>query len=393
MLGTAVNATRSTSVTTFASAGNVLAGPRSPRRVCVTGSGVALAPRHYTNREVGERIGLDPDTIDRLVQRTGVISRPFSWDFDTEERLVTSDELAGRAAGEALRSAGLRPSDVDLVVTASSAPDCLLPSQASLVLQHLGVERCAAVSLFGGCSNFVDAVIVARALLLTGMANTAVVTGAEAVSTYVPAMRTPFDAMIFGDASGAFVLSSRAPAPDGHPVYELEDAFLTTATTIDDEPADVFRMTTGGYRVAPERVGPGPASCAVDPRMTAWRPDIPDAHRPVHNARQAMAGAVPGMLEAFGRVTEDTPGPGVVVPHQGSRTVMESLAAALPADWELIDNLAHRGNLSSASIPVAFHEQLDRCEAAENVVLATVGVGLSFGAVRLRLLARREAPC
>jgi len=364
----------------------------SPRRVCLAGSGVALAPRHYTNGEVGERIGLDVDTIDRLVQRTGVVSRPFSWDLATEERLVTSDELAGQAARDALTAAGLRPSDVDLVVTASSAPDCLLPSQAALVLQHLGVERCAAISLFGGCSNFVDAIVVARAFLLAGMADTAVVTGAEAVSSYVPAMRTPFDAMIFGDASGAFVLSSLAPPPGRHPVYELEEAFLTTASTIDGEPADVFRITTGDYRVAPKQVGPGPATGVVDPRMTTWRPDIPDAHRPAHNARQALAGAVPGMLEAFYRVTGDTPEPGIVVPHQGSRAVIDGLAAALPAGWELIDNLAHRGNLSSASIPVAFHEHLDRCGAAENLVLTTVGVGLSFAAVRLRRVAGQEAP-
>jgi 3-oxoacyl-[acyl-carrier-protein] synthase III len=72
--------------------------------------------------------------------------------------------------------------------------------------------------------------------------------------------------------------------------------------------------------------------------------------------------------------------------------VIDGLAAALPAGWELIDNLAHRGNLSSASIPVAFHEHLDRCGAAENLVLTTVGVGLSFAAVRLRRVAGQEAP-
>jgi 3-oxoacyl-[acyl-carrier-protein] synthase-3 len=358
--------------------------------VFLIGSAVALPPRAYTNHEVGERIGLDRGKIDRLVELTGVRSRGFSWDLATEERLVTSDELAGRAAEEALRSAGLQAGDVELVVTASSAPDCLMPSQAALVLQHLGIDQCASISLFGGCSAFVDALIVTRSFLLTGMARTAVVIGTESITSWVPTMRTAFDAMIFGDASGAFVLSVAPNGSADHPVYRLEDAFMATRSTIDDEPADVFRVPMSAHRIEPTQVGPGGPPGPVDPYMRSWRPEIPDGHRPFHNARQALAGAVPGMMEAFGRVTRDTPGPGVVVPHQGSRTVIDGVAKSVPPGWDVVDNLAHRGNLSSASVPVAFHEHLDRCMAADDVVLVTVGVGLSFGAVRLRQLSGRH---
>ena len=278
------------------------------------------------------------------------------------------------------------------MVSGSSAPDYLIPNHSSQVLHHLGIHECAAVSLVGGCSNFVDSLAVARSFLVSGMARVAVVTGAESISTYLPSMRTPFDAMLFGDAAGAVVLSV-VPGSGEHPVFEVDELFIATRTRIDDCPADVARITLGADRVGPKPVGLSAKPREVDPRMTAWWPALPERYRPVHDGRLALAGAVPAMLEAVQRVTKEVVGPGLVVSHQGSRAVLDGLARELPHGWDRIDNLAHRGNMCSASIPVAFHEHLPQVCAATNVVLATVGAGLSFGAVRLRRLDRVVATC
>src|SRR5690606_36312795 len=108
--------------------------------------------------------------------RTGIRTRHFA------EAEVTSSDLGVEAARRALEAAGRAASDVDLIIVATSTPDMVFPSSATILQHKLGIAGCAAFDVQAVCSGFVSALTVADAMIRTGSAKCALVIGAEVFS-------------------------------------------------------------------------------------------------------------------------------------------------------------------------------------------------------------------
>lgn len=349
------------------------------RDVFVVGWGAALPPHECTTEELAAHLGFAPRKFEKYAALTGVRSRRMCWDISTGRQTVTGDELAGEAARAALAVAGVPAGDVDCVIAGAGTLDYLVPNLSSRLLKHLGVEQALALSLYGGCASFVEAFETACSFLYSGAASTAVVTASEVSTAFIPAMRWGADTMIFGDGAGAMVLTTRRP-PEGTLAFEVAATYARTRSHLDGEPAEAIVLTAGGYRVPPKVL----RDVRDMDRRLGDLLDMPAEYRLVHDVKQAGEYAASLMFESFGEVTTTTtPTPGVVVPHQGSRPVLDDLVSLLPDDWTVVDNLEQRGNLSTASIPVAFAEHLPRMSDAATIVCTTVGNGASYGAVRL----------
>ena len=140
------------------------------KRSVVKGLGAYLPERVVTNSELARTV----DTSDEwIVERTGIHQRHVAADGE-----FTSD-LAIRASDKALADAGVAPSEVDLIVLATSTPDDTFPATATKVQAGLGITRGAAFDLQAVCSGFVYAVAVADNFIKAGQADTALVVGAE----------------------------------------------------------------------------------------------------------------------------------------------------------------------------------------------------------------------
>src|ERR671923_446128 len=164
-----------------------LAPPRTAR---VVGLGHKLPERIVPNGPIAERIGVDSDWI---VRRTGIRERRYA---APDER--TSD-LAVAAARRALQDAGLKASDVDLVLVATMTPDELTPNTAPLVADALGL-RVGAFDVGSACTGWLSALSMAAGQIETGRSERALVIGAEVLSRI-----TNFDdkrtASLFGDGA------------------------------------------------------------------------------------------------------------------------------------------------------------------------------------------------
>src|SRR5262249_41201763 len=113
--------------------------------------------------------------------------------------------LATTAARRALARAGARPADIDLIVVATTTPERPVPSTAADVGAALGTA-CGAFDVNAACSGFVYGLTTAAALLESGVAHTALLTGADAMpTTTAPGAGPP--AVLFGDGAGAVVLT------------------------------------------------------------------------------------------------------------------------------------------------------------------------------------------
>src|SRR5205085_6389719 len=143
--------------------------------VALRGTGSCLPARVVPNDEFTDSLNLD--TSDEWIRtRTGIRTRRFAGLGET------SGSLGIEAAREAVESAGLAPTDIDLIVCATVTPDLMCPSNACLIQAALGCRHIPAFDIGAACSGFLYAVSVASQYIRTGTATHTLVVGADVLS-------------------------------------------------------------------------------------------------------------------------------------------------------------------------------------------------------------------
>src|SRR5436190_12619982 len=166
------------------------------RPTAIAGLGVDAPERILTNADI-ERI---VDTSDQwIVERTGIRRRHIA------EPGTTTFSIATRAARRALAASGVQPSELDMILVATSTPDGPFPSVACRVQEQLGVPGCPAVDLLAACSGFIYALSAAEAYVSSGRADTVLVIGAEVLSRLVD-WTDRGTCVLFADGAGAAVV-------------------------------------------------------------------------------------------------------------------------------------------------------------------------------------------
>src|SRR5205814_9204624 len=144
------------------------------------------------------------DTSDAWIrERTGIARRHIA-----EEKQASSD-LALEASKRALAASGVNAGDIDLIVLATSTPDCVFPSTACLLQAKLGIKGCAAFDVQAVCSGFVYALATADAFIKSGTHKRALVVGTEVFSRILD-WNDRGTCVLFGDGAGAAVLAAGA---------------------------------------------------------------------------------------------------------------------------------------------------------------------------------------
>ena len=135
----------------------------------IAGTGSFLPPRRVTNAELVARLAQqDIESSDQWIrERTGIRARHFV------EPGVFASDLGVEAARNALDSAGVAAQDIDLIIVATSTPDMVFPSTATILQHKLGIAGCAAFDVQAVCSGFVYAMTVADSMIRAGAASKA----------------------------------------------------------------------------------------------------------------------------------------------------------------------------------------------------------------------------
>lgn len=134
----------------------------------ITGWGMSVPERVLTNDEIAQFV----DTNDAWIrERTGIRERHIA---NPEE---TTGLLATQAALKAMEVANVRPTDVDMIIVATSSPEHLFPSTACLVQDRIGATDCGAFDILAACSGFIYAVDIAAQAIKSGSIQTALVIG------------------------------------------------------------------------------------------------------------------------------------------------------------------------------------------------------------------------
>jgi 3-oxoacyl-[acyl-carrier-protein] synthase III len=311
----------------------------------ITGWGTALPELVVTNADLA---ALFDTTDDWIVERSGIRSRraatgPFVAEqppHHPERGLGTTAALAVEAGRQALERAGLRGSDVGLLLLCTTTPDQLIPGSSAAASAALGVAG-GAMDLNAACAGFTYGLVTAAGLIAAGLERVLLV-GAETL-TRATNWADRSNAFLFGDGAGAVVLEA-VPGEGSLLGWDLGvDGSLVPLLYADHGSGMAMR----GQEVFRKAV-----------RVT------------VDSARVSMERA---------KVTIDDIA--LFVPHQANLRIMEAAASRLGLPSDRIASVIDRtGNTSSASIPLALVDAIenDRLHDGDLVLLAGFGAGMTW---------------
>ncbi|MEI7880983.1 MAG: beta-ketoacyl-ACP synthase III [bacterium] len=327
----------------------------TPRHVAVIGTGHYVPERILTNADLEKMV----DTTDEwIVTRSGIRERHIASDDQ-----ATSD-LAAEAARRALTSAAVKPEDIDLIIVATITPDMPFPNTACFVQKLIGAKNATCIGLEAACTGFLYALDVANQYLLTGRFKTALVIGAEKMSTIVD-WQDRTTCVLFGDGAGAVVVQVR----------ETGEGILSTVTGSDGALSGLLNLPAGGSR--------SPASSqTVESRLHFMRMEGKEIFK---HAVRAMSESARRALENSGLTLDDI---ACVVPHQANMRIVDAIRSRMGVGIDkFFINLDKYGNMSSASIPVALDEamQCGRIKKGDNVIMVAFGGGLTWGAMVVKM--------
>ncbi|NDW13093.1 ketoacyl-ACP synthase III [Bacteroides sp. 214] len=319
----------------------------------ITGVGGYVPDYVLTNEEISRMV----DTTDEwIMTRIGVKERRI-----LNEEGLGSSYMARKAAKQLMQKTNSNPDDVDLVIVATTTPDYVFPSVASILCDKLGLKNAFAYDLSAACCGFLYAMETAANFIRSGRYKKIIIVGADKMSSitnYTDRATCP----IFGDGAAAFMLE---------PTTE-EFGILDTALRTDGKGLPFLHMKAGGS-VCP------PSYFTVDNHM----------HTVYQEGRTVFKYAVSNMSDISAAVAERN---GLtkdnldwVVPHQANMRIIDAVAnrMGVPSEKVMV-NIQKYGNSSAATLPLCIWDYEDKLKKGDNMIFTAFGGGFTWGAIYVK---------
>ena len=318
----------------------------------ILGTGSYLPEKRLTNADLALELAQQGvETSDEwIVERTGIRARHFAADQQG------SSDLATEAARQALAAAGIGADDLDLIIVATSTPDMVFPSVATMVQHKLGTAGCPAFDVQAVCSGFIYALTIADAMIQSGSAERALVIGSEVFSRILD-FKDRTTCVLFGDGAGAVILEASE-----------QPGILATDLHADGKHKDILCV--------PGHVNRG--AILGDPVLKM--------------DGQAVFKLAVGVLEETARASlakANLTDADIdwLIPHQANIRIMQSTAKKLKLSTDkVVVTVDQHGNTSAASIPLALDTAVrdGRIQRGQTLMLEGVGGGFTWGSVLLQ---------
>jgi 3-oxoacyl-[acyl-carrier-protein] synthase-3 len=299
------------------------------------------------------------DTNDEwIVSRTGMRERRYA---SAEQ---ASSDLATIAARFALERAGLVGDQIDCFIVATVTPDYQFPATACIVAANLDAVGKAAFDMEIACSGFIYALPVAASFVRAGVFRRVMIIGVETLSRIIDSGDRN-TAIIFGDGAGATIVERTTLEADG---------FLACELGSDGRHPELLRVKAGGSRFP-----------ATPERLAAKEDIIFMAGREIFKyAVNKMVETSKVVIARAGATASDV---NWVIPHQANLRIIEAVAKRLDVAREkVVVNIERYGNTSSATVPIALSETVERglLKDGDLILFTGFGGGLSWGSLTWR---------
>jgi 3-oxoacyl-[acyl-carrier-protein] synthase III len=308
--------------------------------------GAARGDLRVTNDEIAGPINSSDEWI---TQRTGIITRMRA----SQDRSLM--DMAVEASNEAIKKAGIKPSEIEAVIFSTITHPYQTPSAAALLAELVGANPAPAFDISAACAGYCYGIAQADSLVRSGVAKYVLVVGGEKLTDFIdPTDRSI--SFLLGDGAGAAIVGPSDSPGISKSVWGSDgskwEAVGMTGSLLD------FRDGTGAW---PTLVQEGQTVF----RWAVWEM--------VKVAKQALevAGVKADELDA-------------IVMHQANERIIDEMAKqlALPDHVVVAKDIKTTGNTSAASIPLAMHALLeqDQIKSGDLALQIGFGAGLAFGA-------------
>ncbi|MBC8207068.1 MAG: ketoacyl-ACP synthase III [Kiritimatiellales bacterium] len=316
--------------------------------VSIVGTGVYLPEKVVTNEDLSKIV----DTNDEWIySRTGMRERRIARDDQ-----ATSD-LAAAAALAALADAGISAEDVDLLIVATLSPDMFFPSTACFVQDKIGAKNAYCYDLGAACSGSLYAMETAKNQIACGAVKTALVIGAEKMSTFLD-WEDRNTCVLFGDGAGAAVLQA---SKNGRGI--MKGCFGS-----DGSLANLLWTPGGGSR--------NPMSHEMlDQKQQYLKMGGREVYK--HAVKQ-MTQSIVDVLETNGLTADDIKW---FVAHQANARIIEAIGKRLDVMDRMFMNVEKYANTSAAALLIAVDEVVKSgtVQQGDKMLLVAFGGGFTWG--------------
>ena len=323
-------------------------------KILATGSALPHLSLH--NDEISKVVQTSDDWI---FTRTGIKKRRLL--LGPERSIV---DLAALASLKALDKISMDPSEIDLIILATSSPNDLFGS-ASQVQARIKAVNAVAFDLTAACSGFVLGLVTASQFLRSGSYSNVLVVGADVLSKWVD-WSDRSTCILFGDAAGAAVLQSCSNRDNSILNFQLNtdgeySGYLSIQYKENNVPHPILKLHQGSFKY------------------------ISMNGREVY--KFAVSQVPLSILRCLNALNMSVSDIDWLLLHQANERILKAVAEKLAvSENKIITNLSHYGNTSAASIPLALDEALRDDKIANNdiLVIAGFGAGLTWGTVVVR---------
>ncbi len=322
--------------------------------ILLTGIGSYLPKKTVSNNDLAKFL----DTSDEwITKRTGIKFRHF-----VQNDELTSD-MGTNAAKFAISDAGLKPSDIDLIIVATTTPDNTFPSTASKIQKNLG---CKAISfdIQAVCAGFIYAISVGASMLKDSHGNKCLVIGSDSMSKLLD-WKDRSTSVLFGDGAGAVILEKGIMRNN----FVNFDKWGILATKIFTEGKHYDLLSTDGGVSKNKSVG--------FLRM--------NGKEVFKHAVEKLSSSLLMCLEDCDMNINDIDW---FIPHQANQRIINAVSNKVKIPQEkIISTISMHGNTSAASIPLALDVAIKKGNVKNGDILAlqAIGGGLSWGSIILKL--------
>tara|TARA_B100001146_G_scaffold126802_1_gene111310 strand:- start:866 stop:1834 length:969 start_codon:yes stop_codon:yes gene_type:complete len=316
----------------------------------ITGTGSYLPEQVLTNSELEKIV----DTTDEWIRsRTGIEKRHVARDDET------TCDLAEKASRAAIKMAGKKENDIDLIIIATTTPDVIFPSTACLLQQRLNIHGCPAFDIQAVCTGFIYALHIANLFIKNGNTKCALIVGSETMTRIVD-WKDRNTCVLFGDGAGAIILEeSKTPG------------ILSTHIHADGAYQELLSV---------------PAGISSDYNLVKSNKAFikMQGNEVFKVAVNTLGEIVDETLQANSMSNTDIDW---LVPHQANTRIISAMAKKLDMPISrVVVTVDQHGNTSAASIPLALDVAVKDGRIKENdtLLLPAFGGGFTWGSALLK---------
>jgi 3-oxoacyl-[acyl-carrier-protein] synthase III len=318
----------------------------------ITAIGGYVPPKVLTNADLEKLI----DTTDEwITSRTGIKTRHI-----LEDGLGTSD-MGAEAVKQILIKQNLDPSEIDLIICATTTPDMQFPATANVIADKVGIKNAFGFDINAACSGFLYALTTGSQFIETGKYKKVIIVGGDKMSSIIN-YEDRTTCIIFGDGAGAVLLE---PNTEG---YGVVDSVLKS-----DGSGRAFLHQKAGGSVKP----------ATHETIDAKEHFVYQEGQTVFKfAVTNMADVAYEIMQRNNLESDDIHW---LVPHQANKRIIDAtrIRMGLPEEKTMV-NIERYGNTTNGTLPLCLFDWEKQLRKGDNIVLAAFGGGFTWGATYLK---------